>query len=305
MNPAARIALISVAILLAAIPAWLAGTRVAANLAVSSWQRAEGVVTISAADDSVEIELPGEPAATRVTVPVDHHLGLPFLKRVPVRIDPADSRRVRTAGLLQMWAWPAALALAAGVLLAFAAVVARAGPPPPPPLTTDIRVYRPASEWKVPLFWSLLGAALLVSALLTHEGSEVQRTLAGGAGTLFLLLMWGLAVDNKTTEISADANVLRRTSAFGWREVRWDEVASVTRERTVFGRPERLLRAGTTDFFPGREVTTVVFRGRSGRALIRMSPAMQPPHSARDLLNLCAERTGLHLESRTNYERNL
>jgi hypothetical protein len=126
----------------------------------------------------------------------------------------------------------------------------------------------------------------------------------GGAGLIFVLAMWILAADTKSTEISADRQVLRKTSALGWREVRWEQVGSVAQERTVFGRGQSILRTRDRSF-PGNEVTIIVFRDRSGRSLVSMSPKMQPAKSMIRLLDTCAERTGLRLDFRTIYAPNL
>src|SRR5204863_548116 len=130
--------------------------------------------------------------------------------------------------------------------------------PPPPPLPAGIRVYRPSSQWKIPIFWSLLGAALLACAVLIRSANPISRMACGGAGTLFLLTMWGLAIEDKTTEISADQQGLRKTTAFGWCQIRWDQVGSVEQQRTIFGRSRSRLRIRDTSF-PGRKVTTIVF----------------------------------------------
>jgi hypothetical protein len=316
-----RWTLVVVAVALAALPGWIAYSVVAGNLAVlSSWKRAQGKIVSLAADNKVEIELGAEPDTVRVNAPIDHQLGLAFLKTVPVYVDPADTRHIRTGGLLQMWLWPVGLVLAATVLLTAGAVAANIGrgksvdldsatgrwmfSSAPPPLATDIRVYRPASEWKAPLFWSLLGLALLACAVLVRSTNPVSRMGAGSAGMLFMLLMWGLAIHNKTTQVSADRGGMLKTSAFGWCRIRWEQVGSVEQERTIFGRGESRLRQRDASF-PGREVTTVVFRDKVGRQLVTLSPRMEPSKNMRRLLDTCADRTGLHLEFRTIYDPNL
>jgi hypothetical protein len=315
-----RWAMVLLAIALAALPAWIAGRVVSGNLTVlSKWKRTQGVVVAMAADDYVEIELGLDPDTVRVKAPTSHHLGLSFLKKVPIYVDPGDPQRVRAGGLLQLWLWPTGLALAAGVLLIVAVTAANLGrgrpedpgdamgrwmfSPPPAPMATDIRVYRPASQWKIPLCWSLLGAALLACALLIRSANPISRMASGGAGLLFLLLMWGLAIEDKTTEISVDHTGMRKTTAFGWCQIRWEQVGSVETQRTIFGRSERILRVRDTSF-PGREVTTVVFADHSGHKLVSMSPAMEPAKTMRRLLDTCADRTGLRMEFRTIYDRN-
>jgi hypothetical protein len=316
-----RWALVLVAIALAALPAWMASRVVTGNLAVlSSWKRAQGVVVAMASSDYVEIELGKEPDTSRVKAPTDHQLGLSFLKTVPIYVDPSDPQRVRTGGLLQLWLWPAGLALAAAVLLIVAATAASIGrgtaadldaatgrwmfSPAPPPIETDIRVYRPASEWKVPLGWSVLGAAMLACGVFMRSANPISRMVCASVGMLFLLLMWAMSIDNKTTEVSADRNGLLKNSAFGWCRIRWEQVGSVEQQHTIFGRSASRLRQRDTSF-PGRDVTMVVFADKSGRQLVTLSPGMEPTKNMRRLLDACAERTGLRLEFRTIFDPNL
>jgi len=173
------------------------------------------------------------------------------------------------------------------------------------PPDSEIRLRRPASEWKAPIFWSLLGVVAFLSAVLAHSGELMQRISLGSVGFLFMVAMWALAVMSKSTEISADQDGLRKTTAFGSWTVGWDQVGSVEQERTIFGRSENTLRSGSDTSFPGREVTMIVFRDHNGRKLLSMSPKMEPAKMRLRLLDLCAERTGLRLEFRTVYERNL
>ncbi len=322
MYPEVRLTLVVLAVALAALPAWWAGRIVSRNLVVlSAWKRSEGVVTSLAADDQVEVEIQGNANAPRVNVPVDHQIGLSFLKRVPLYVDPADPKQMRLGGLFQMWLWPAGLMMAGLVLLIGMAGVASIGrgatgdiseatghwhfTSPPPPLDSDIHVRRPASELRAPLFWSLLGVAALALAVFVRAGTPIQRAVLGGIGTLFILSMCALALNNRTTEVSADRSRLRKTTAFGWCQTSWDQVGSVERQRTIFGRPASMLRKNTSDTFAGREVTLIVFADRSGHALVTMSQFMQPPKQMLRLMDLCTERTGLHIEFRTIYERNL
>jgi hypothetical protein len=315
-----RWTLVVVSLALAALPVWMAGRLVTDNLAVlSSWTRAQGKVVGLAADDQVEIELRGEPDVVRANAPIDHKLGLAFLKTVTIYADPADPQHIRVGGWFQMWLWPIGLALGAAVLLICGAAAASIGrgnaaelesatgrwmfSPAPAAMETDIRVHRPASEWKAPLFWSLLGLALLACAVLMRSANPISRMGSGSAGMLFLLLMWGMALDNKTTDVSADRNGLLKSSAFGWCRIRWEQVGSVQQEHTIFGRSESRLRQRDTSF-PGRDVTVVVFRDKGGRQLVTLSPGMEPTRNMRRLLDACADRTGLHLEFRTIYDPN-
>lgn len=321
MHPEIRIALVVISIALAAVPAWLAGRTISGNASVlSSWQRAQGKITSLAADDSVEIELGVEPDTRRVNAPVVHQLGVSFLKKVPVYVDPADASNVRLGGLLQMWLWPSGLILVAMVFLMLALFSARVGlgtpggrvegadhwtfSTPPPPLATDIRVHRPASEWKMPLVWSLLGVAMLALGIFVH-GNQIRRLGAGALGLLFILAMIALSVNTRMTEVSADRNVLRKTTAFGWREVAWSQVGRVERQELLMGVGKPSLFQKEMLPFPGRSVKSIVFTDRNGRALVSMSDHMEPESDVRRLLDLCAAQTGLHLEFKTLYNGNL
>ena len=315
-----RWALVVAALALAALPVWLVSQTVRGNLVVlRSWRRAQGKVISLAYDDQVEIELNGEPDGdgVRLKAPIYHQIGLSFLKTVPIYVDPADAQHVRTGGLLQMWLMPVGLALVAAVLLSAGAMAANLGrgqvaqsdvatgswmfSDAPAPQQADIRVYRPASEWKAPLGWSILGLALLACALFVRPASLLPRLGAGGAGMLFTLAMWGLAFQSKTTEVTADNSGMLTTSAFGWQRIRWEQVGGVAQEQTVFGRGEWIL--GRRDnSFPGRNIKIVVFRDKSGRQLATMSPGMEPRKNMRRLLDVCADRTGLRLEFRTIYD---
>ena len=315
-----RVVMVLLSLALAAIPAWVAGSAVLRNFSVlKSWKRAEGVVMRMPAADYVELEIGVEPDTRRVVASPDHQLGLSLFHKVPVFLDPSDPGRVRVGGLLQLWLWPTALVLAAVVLVAGGAGASRLGlagaasvsdqtgrwmfSPPPPPLSTDIRVYRPGSEWRAPLVWSLLGAAALACGLFVTSGGRIPRMCLGAIGVVFMLLMWALSVDHKTTEISADHDGMRKTSAFGWCQIRWEQVGSVERQELALTnwRP----RLGWDLPFPGRTTTSVVFADRSGRTLILMSDHMQPGKTMLRLLDLCAERTGLRMEFRRIYTRNM
>ena len=302
-----RIALIVLAFVLAAAPALLAARIIAANRSVAStWTRSQGVVTSMAADDWVEIELGVEPNTARVRVPIDHKLGLSFLKSVPIFIDPADSTRMRMGGFLQMWLWPCVLGLLSLVLLVGGAAAAVLGGSPPPAVESSIRVQRPPSEWKAPLSWSLLGIAALLAGVLTRSETPAPRAAVGSLGLVFLLAMWALALENKTTVVTANDHGLRKTSAFGWRDIAWPDLGSVERERSVFGRYDSMLRRSSPNTsFPGREVTAIVFRDKAGRSLLRVSESMQPAEQMIRLFDTCAAKTGLRLELRTVYHPSL
>jgi hypothetical protein len=304
-----RIALVLVALAVAALAAWLAWPAVVDNLAaLRSWTRTEGRV-YSVENNRVEIEFGTDPETRRVWVPADHQFFLPEYG-VQVYVDPADPARARMAGLLQMWLRPAALALIVAAFLGLALAAARVGrgdraagygrghwtlSTPPPPLQTEVRVYRPASEWKAPLFWSVLGlgaAALGLFAPAVTPLARIGYVLLGG---LWIVLTASLSLYNGTTQVAADAHGLLETSAFGWRDLRWEEVGGVETRELV---PTTRRNFSEAMPFPGRTTRSLVFTDRDGRALMRLSVAMQPRDDMRRLLEVCAARTGLHEQFR-------
>jgi hypothetical protein len=272
-----------------------------------SWTRTEGLVAY-AGNHEVQIELGTEPDTRRVTIRPDHQIGLSALKRVPVYIDPADPAHVRPGGLLQIWLGPAALLLLTLFFFACALAAVRVGRTgdetgygasrwmmneSPPPLDTNLRVHRPASEWKAPLFWSLLGVGMAACGVFARSGAPLPRLGAFSLGCLWVLLMAALSLHNGTTEVAADAHGLRETSAFGWRDVPWGDVTSVE-TREVIAANRRAFSVRDILPIPGRTTRSLVFAGRGGRTLMRLSVHMQPRDTMRRLLDFCAARTGLH-----------
>ncbi|MGC9973545.1 MAG: resistance to Congo red protein [Bryobacteraceae bacterium] len=312
MHTEIRIALVLLASALAALAAWFLRSAVVDNLVMlRSWTRAEGLVTYTGGHE-VQIELGTDPDTRRVMIATDHQLGLSALKKAPVYVDPADPAHVRPGGALQMWLRPAVLVLLAVFFLGCALTAARLGrtggesgygaghwmlSESPPPLETELRVHRPASEWRAPLFWSLLGVAMAACGLFARSGAPLPRLGAIFLGGLWVLLMSGLSLHNGTTEVAADAHGIRETSAFGWRDIPWEEVAGVeTREVVAVNRRAFSLTDNLP--IPGRTSRSLVFADRSGRALMRLSVAMQPRDTMRRLLDFCAARTGLHEQLR-------
>jgi hypothetical protein len=301
-----RFALVLLALAVAALAAWLARSAVAGNLVVlRSWTRTVGLVS-GVGDNNVEIEFGTEPDTRRVSISTDHQLGLPeFNGKAQVYVDPADPAHARVGGLLQFWLRPATLVLIAVVFLGCALAAARVGrgagaagygaghwtlSAPPPPLQTDVRVYRPASEWKMPLFWSLLGLGLAALGLFGPAATPMQRIGYIFGGGLWVVLTGALALYNGTTQVAADAHGLLETSAFGWRGLRWEEVGGVETRELV---PTSRRNFSDVMPFPGRTTRSLVFADRSGRALMRLSVAMQPRDAMHRLLEVCAARTGL------------
>ena len=140
MNPTIRIAIVVAAlagVLLIGKAAWPA---VASNLtALKSWTRREAVVVTM--NDRVEFELgkegstplppwapPGMPTdSKRAFAAVEHEWGLRLGGKVPVFVDPADPSRIKTAGVFQMWLFPAAMSGLIVLFLVSALIVVRLG----------------------------------------------------------------------------------------------------------------------------------------------------------------------------------
>jgi hypothetical protein len=311
MLPEVRLAVVALGLIAAAVAGFFAYRLTAANAFVlKSWTKMPATVRAMPAWDHVEIELPGDdPDPNTLVLAPTHSLGLALNKKVPVYVDPRDPKHAQFGGLLQMWLWPAALAMGAAVFLVFAITFARAGSgetgdgwrisAPPPARDTDIRVRPPASESRAPLFWSLLGFAALASSILSRSAPIAARAGLAILGSLFMLAMWAKSLENRSTQIRADSQRIRKSSAFGWIEGPWDRIASVERievipdERTPGFNLYRALP------FPGRSVESFVFLDPNGRTLFTMSPAMGPMDPMHRLLNLCREKTGSTLERKT------
>jgi hypothetical protein len=299
-----RVALALLALTVAALAAWLARPAVVDNLAaLRSWTRTEGRV-YSVGNNQVQIEFGTGPDTRRVWIPTDHQILLPDFQ-AEVYVDPADPRHARLAGWLQMWLRPAALALIVVAFLGLALAAARVGrgagatgygagqwklSAPPAPLLTEVRVHRPASEWKAPLFWSAIGLGAVALGLFAPVVTPLARIGYVLLGGLWILLTASLSLYNATTQVAADAHGLLETSAFGWRDLRWEEIGGVETRETV---PTRRRNFRDALPFPGNTTRSLVFTRRDGRALMRLSVAMQPRDSMRRLLEVCTARTGL------------
>jgi hypothetical protein len=310
-----RIALVLLATVFAALAAWYARTAIVDILVMRrSWTRTEGLVTAMPARQ-VEIEIGTEADTRRILVSTDTQLGLSLFKKTAIFVDPANPERARSAGLLQLWLRPVVLALMAMFLCVCAVTAARVGrgpviagdaagrwmlTPPPPPLQTELRVHRPASEWKAPLFWSLLGFGMAACGLFARSGAFMPRLGAASLGVFFVLLTGALSLHNGTIEVAADAHGIRESSAFGWRDFRWEDVGGIeTREVVSVNRRAFSLSHGLP--FPGNTTRSLVFTGHGGRTLMRLSIAMQPGSAMRRLLDLCALRTGQQEQFRRIY----
>jgi len=312
MQTRVRSALVLLALALAAIASGFAWSATVENRArLRSWTPTEARVS-GIGDNYVEVEIGTDPDIRHVAIWPDHHLGLWLFRKVPILVDPADPGRARAAGLLQLWLMPATQALLAGLLLACARVAAGEGrtaggtgygaghwmfTAPPPPVESELRVHRPASEWKAPLGWSMLGVALAACEVFGSAELPIVRLLEGSLGGLFVLFAWGLSLQNRSIEVTADAHGVRETSAFGWRDLGWEEIASVE-VREVAPAYYRAFSRRSEMPFPGRTTRSLVFAGPNGRALMRLSVAMQPSDTMRRLMDFCTARTGLQAEFR-------
>jgi hypothetical protein len=310
MYPEVRIAIVTLALLAAAVACFFAYRITAANVSVlKSWTKMQAKVRAMPASEHVEIELPGEPEPSVLVLAPTHELGLSVFKNVPVYVDPRDPKRAQFGGLLQMWLWPAAFALGAAVCLLIAATFARAGSgetgngwrisAPPPPIDTGILVKPPVSESRAPLFWSLLGIAALASSILSRSAPITPRIGFAIIGSLFILAMFAISLEGKTTQIRADSQRIRKSSAFGWIEVPWDRIARVELEEVIPDERTPGFFLNKALPFPGRSVESYVFLDRNGRKLFTMSPAMEPLDPMHRLLSLCREKTGSTLERKT------
>ena len=309
-----RLALVVIAAAAALVSGCFALQAVNANLvALRGWQRTEGMLRGAAARDALAVEIGSEPDTRRVTARVEHQMGLPSTGVVTVYLDPADPGRARIGGILQMWLWPATVALLCGLAclgLAGSLTVGRGAlvedgasrgrwrfSPPKPAEAGEIVVHPPKSEGQAPLFWSLLGVTAFACGAFAPAVSPFQRLAPLLLGLTFTLATWGLALHNRTLRISAGEKGLRASSALGWREVRWEQIRSVElRETTSTSRRAFDIKEKLP--FPGNTARSIVFADGYGFALLRMSDEMQPRDEVRRLLELCEARTGLHEQFR-------
>lgn len=308
MYLAVRVSLVLLALLPASFALFFSYRLAAASQTVlRSWIKTNAKVVWIYGSEKVELEIAGDPEPQRVAVPVTHTWGLSLLKKVSVYQNPGNPQQIQLGGFLQMWLWPSVLALASVLLLSIGIVAARAGTnssgagwslsAPPPPINTEIRVHPPASEWKAPLFWSLLGVAALASGVLLRSGPIVARVWLGVIGVSFMLAMGAMALEKATTEISADSERIRKTNAFGWAEARWEQVARLERVE-VTQKETRTFGVMRMDLGTLAHTESYVFRQHNNRALLRMSIQMVPAGQMRQLLDLCRKKTGTEISKK-------
>ncbi len=306
MYPEVRFALIALALAAALAAGYFAQKIASENLTIRrTWTSADADVIRMPATNYVEVQLADE---RRIVLTPTHSLGLSLFKKVPIYLDPADPNRAEFGGLLQMWLWPATLIAAAMVCLLIAVTFARAGhsdsgggwkiSSPPPQIQTDIRVQSPSSEWKAPLFWSLLGFAALGIGVFARSAPTPSRVGYGLIGSIFILAMFSLSLERMTMQVRADAQRIRKSSAFGWVEVPWEKIARLEQQTVIPDErgPGYLYRRLP---FPGNSVESYVFRDHDGRSLFSISFAMGPAEPMYRLLELCREKTGASIDKKT------
>ena len=310
MHTEVRMALIVLALAGAAVMGWLAWSRITGNVVVlRSWKRVPGVVRAMPQRDYIEVEIGEEPDARRVAVTADHMVGLSFLGRVDLYQSPGAPERFRLGGILQMWLFPSVLVLGTMVSLLCLAGATKIGrgevagegrwmmSATPSGPSGEILLRSPREAVLAPLFWSLLGVAALTMGVLARGAGPMQRMGLILAGAVFLVATWALSWHNRTLRFSAGRAGVRETSAFGWREFRWEQVASVERRRVV---PTDYVSFHSAPLpFPGQTTETIVFADREGRTLMRTSTNLQPGEARGQLFDLCAARTGLIEQLRT------
>ncbi len=260
---------------------------------------------------------PGMPTdSKRAFAAVEHHWGLRFGGKAPIFVDPADPSHIKTAGVLQMWLFPAAMSGLIVLFLASALIVARLGTgqsvaqadagqaqgrwmfsQSPGPLGGGIILHAPTRHWKAVLFWSLLGVAMAIGRMMSG-GNQIGRYFLSTVGAVFALYLWGFAWHTKTMEITANDQGIRMTSVLGWRDVPWALVRGVE-DQTIFTtyynggtRMWELASAGST-------VRGFAFNDQGGRTLMFFSPEVEPQPELDRLFHLCEARTGMHLQRRT------
>jgi hypothetical protein len=310
MNPIIRIWLVAAA--LAGI--WVVGRAmwplVATNLtAPRLWTRTTGEVR--AMNGAVEFEIGQEPSSYRAFAEVNHNWGLSLFKKVDLFVDPADSKRVKPAGFLQMWLTPAEMACLLLLLLTAAWLAAFLGSgaqdaqlhgqwtfsASPGPLENGVILHSPTRQWKIVLGWSILGIAMVVLAALGKAGNPAARLFYMMLGGAFATALWVFACHTKSLELSANEQGLRMTSVLGSRNVPWEMVHGVEMQEiftTYYNGNMRMWELP----FPGSTVRVVSFNDKQGSTLLRFSPELEPKEGLKQVFALCTQRTGSSLQQR-------
>ncbi|HWC98041.1 MAG TPA: hypothetical protein VG456_14875 [Candidatus Sulfopaludibacter sp.] len=309
MNPWARILLIVPALAGAALILVTALPAIRANLtALHSWTRTEGEVR--AMSGAIEFELGTEEASHRAFANVDHTWGLSLFKKAPLFIDPADSTRVKPAGLLQMWLAPVEMAGLVLLLLVVALLSAGIGritavdtsavwmfTPSPGPASGGVTLHAPVGQWKIVVGWSMLGVAMAVIVLAAGGGRIPAGMFRIILGAAFAISLWLLAWHTKSMELSANAQGVRLTTVLGWRDVPWTRIRGVQDQHIFTSYYNGQMRMWELPF-AGSTTRVLAFTDERGRTVMTFSPTLEPKDAMKQLFALCKQQTGAHLERR-------
>jgi hypothetical protein len=347
VSPLLRVLLLAYSLGIASATGYLAFRAIAQNVtALVSWRRVQGLVSSDASEDgwiwgknsaavrvylSADLEAmrnaestlrdpnfrqyaPEAEALFRV-VSYTTDLGIPNGNNtIPLFVDPANDQRIKTAGFLQMWVFPAVtlaftiLFLAAGLLVT--RVGAGAQPlrpgetpsrwmftPPPPPLDGGLTLRYPTSYWRNALIWSLLGVAMFGMALHPEGGYSRIQILSGAIlGLSFAVAVWISAWRDATLSLTADDHGVRMITITGWRDVPWDQVKRFERQSTYTtyysGRGMWELPS------PGSIIETFAMTDANGRTLLHFGLDLEPEEAKKDLFRLCKAKTGVSVTYR-------
>jgi hypothetical protein len=305
MHPLVRVLIVGSALAGVVGVGWPAWVKIHSNLtAMHSWRRTEAWVTFQGYPAQFYIgntNQERDEARSRNevrTAEVDHLLGLSTTGGVPMFQDPADPQRVKPAGFLQMWLFPAAMTGWILVLLAVAAATVYLTRPDSnagvPLLEAEGIVLRPPpGSWKAPLFWSLLGVGLAVGAYFGREASQISRYSAFIVGSALALTLWGVAGREWTLKLSANGQGVRVSSMLESCYVPWEKVRGVEAQWILFTRHSgKLLKALPSS---NRSLNCYGFVDEGGNTLLCFSRDLVPGEARDRLFQLCEARTGAQL----------
>ena len=294
-----RFAILAAALAAVSIVGRATWLKVAGNVeAMRSWRRTEGLVYYQGytsqfvmGNNNAEIEEARDRREFR-TAAVDHLMGLSGT--VPMFQYPADPTRVKPAGFLQMWLFPAAMTGWILVLLAAAAYLALSGQNVDAQLVPadGITLHYPSGTWKIPLFWSLLGVAMMAVVYWGTDVSRIGRYSAFIVGAAFALLAWGVAGRDLTLKVVATADGVHRVSIMEACYVPWERVRGVEAQRIYFSH-----RKGSQWDLPspGGSLNFYAFVDERGGTLLSFSRDLAPKEAMNRLIQLCEVRTGARL----------
>jgi hypothetical protein len=287
--------------------------------AIRSWNRISGVVfsTLEPARITPSNDLDRANYEDAIVVAVDHSYGLHTRELTPLYQDPANPKRLKTAGLLQMWLFPATML---GLLLVLSAVASGAiwlanghriwgpeqGPSqwmftkPPGPLPGNIVLRSPSLYWKLAVFWSLFGVAMAIAPLFNFkdEGNTINHmgnVFYCLVGIAFAMSGWCVAVRDVSLEVSANDYGIRMSSITGWRDVPWEMIHGVENQTLLTRIPFGSRLPHVTD--PGSTLSATAFTDARGKTLISFGIDVGAGEPRAKLFQLCKERTGVSLRS--------